>query len=73
MSVFPDCHLDQEVGQATKSQNATTAAAPKSVTGTQYHLARLSGVRAQNQIRNPTTAIDRTTAAIIFNTWKTSV
>ena len=70
MSVFPDRHLDQRIGRTTKNQNAMIAATPKSVTGTQYHLVRLLGVRAQNQIRNPIAARDRTAAMIIGNIWK---
>lgn len=68
--VFPDCHLSQRIGRTTKNQNARIAATPKSVTGTQYHLVRLLGVRAQNQIRNPIVARDRTAATIIGNIWK---
>ena len=70
VSVFPDCHLGQRTGRTTKNQNARIAATPKSVTGTQYHLVRLLGVRAQNQIRNPIAARDRTAATIIGNIWK---
>ena len=70
MSVFPDSHLNQRIGKTTKNQNARIAATPKSVTGTQYHLVRLLGVRAQNQIRNPIAARDRTAATIIGNIWK---
>lgn len=70
VSVFPDRHLNQRIGRTTKNQNARIAATPKSVTGTQYHLVRLLGVRAQNQIRNPIVARDRTAATIIDNIWK---
>ena len=70
MSVFPDCHLGQRIGRTTKNQNARIAATPKSVTGTQYHLVRLLGVRVQNQIRNPIVARDRTAATITDNIWK---
>ena len=47
-----------------------TAANPESVTGTQYQLARLLGVLAQNQIKNPITTRDRTAATIIANILK---
>lgn len=67
VSVFPDCHLGQRIGRTTKNQNARIAATLNSVTGTQYHLVRLLGVRAQNQIRNPIAARDRTAATIIGN------
>lgn len=70
MSVFPDSHISQRIGKTTKNQNARIAATPKSVTGTQYHLVRLLGVRAQNQIRNPIAARDRTAATIIGNIWR---
>ena len=70
MSVFPDCHFDQRIGRTAKNQNARIAATPNSVTGTQYHLVRLLGVRAQNQIRNPVVARDRTAATIIANILK---
>nr|DAF49128.1 MAG TPA: hypothetical protein [Siphoviridae sp. ctnpt50] len=70
VSVFPDCHFSQRIGRTTKNQNARIAATPKSVTGTQYHLVRLLGVRAQNQIKNPIVARDRTAATIIGNIWK---
>lgn len=65
--VFPDSHLGQRIGRTTKNQNARIAATPKIVTGTQYHLVRLLGVRVQNQIRNPIVERDRTAATIIGN------